>query len=242
MAIVGFFATVCESKFMTKNFIWIKIFQFILLILVFIFMVVNLIRFDNLEGYGVSSYLDDNWPRILKFIDMKEFDSGLIGCPGGKYLQDTQISATFSEVECPVWMGYEGMTKRDFMAYLYELKGQGLGTETHLYGCLNAECASSLKSGLVANQLIMMFVLLGLAFINLFAIGLASHTMKFDMHFKSTLANMFIFVVLLGIIAAGVLVVSLSHFKVIEVNPETLFGESKIDIPALPYKTEFEES
>ena len=88
----------------------------------------------------------------------------------------------------------------------------------------------------------MMFVLLGLAFINLFAIGLASHTMKFDMHFKSTLANMFIFVVLLGIIAAGVLVVGLSHFKVIEVNPETLFGESKIDIPALPYKTDFEES
>ena len=89
MAIVGFFATVCENKFMTQNFIYFKIFQFIVLILVFVFMVVNLIRFDNLEGYGVSSYLEDNWARILKFIDMSEFDSGQIGCQGGKYLQDT---------------------------------------------------------------------------------------------------------------------------------------------------------
>lgn len=88
----------------------------------------------------------------------------------------------------------------------------------------------------------MMFVLLGLAFINLFAIGLASHTMRFDMHFKSTLANIFIFFVLIGIIAAGVSVVSLSNFKVIEVNPEIHYEEGKIDIPALPYTTDFEES
>jgi len=88
-------------------------------------MVVNLIKFDNLEGYGVSSYLDDNWPRILKFINMQEFDSGLIGCQGGKYLQDTQISAVYSEVECPVWTGYEGMTKRDVVALLYELSDNG---------------------------------------------------------------------------------------------------------------------
>jgi len=129
MAIVGFFATVCESKFMTRNFIWIKLFHFVLLICVFVFMIVNLIRFDQLEGYGVSSYLDDNWPRILKFIDMKEFDSGLIACPTGKYLQETQISNIFSEVECPVWSGSSGMTKRDYMALLYELKGDGLVTE-----------------------------------------------------------------------------------------------------------------
>ena len=222
MAIVGFFATVCESKFMTTNFIWIKIVQFILLIGVFIFMVVNLIRFDSLEGFGVSTYLDDNWPRILKFIDMKEFDSGLIGCQGGKYLQETQISSVFSDVECPVWTGYDGMTKRDFIALLYELKGQGLATDQQLYGCLNSECASSLKSGLVANQLIMMFILLGLAFLNMFSIGLASHTMKFDMHFKNTLANVFIFFALIGIITAGVMTVVMTDFKVIAVNPETL--------------------
>ena len=89
MAIVGFFATACESKFMTQNFIYVKIVQFVILIALFIFMIVNLVKFDNLDGYGVSTYLDDNWPRILKFINMSEFDSGLIGCPGGKYLQDT---------------------------------------------------------------------------------------------------------------------------------------------------------
>ena len=49
-------------------------------------MVVNLIRFNDLSGFGVSAYLDDNWPRILKFIDMNEFNSGLIACQGGKYL------------------------------------------------------------------------------------------------------------------------------------------------------------
>ena len=49
-------------------------------------MIVNLIKFNNLNGYGVTGYLDDNWPRILKFIKMTEFDRGLIACPGGKYL------------------------------------------------------------------------------------------------------------------------------------------------------------
>ena len=86
LAIVGFFAMVCTNRLMTQNFVWAKIVQFILLLGVFLFMVINLIRFNDLSGFGVSSYLDDNWPRILKFIDMKEFDSGLIACQGGKYL------------------------------------------------------------------------------------------------------------------------------------------------------------
>ena len=86
MAIVGFFAMVCTNKFMTQNFIYIKIIQFVLLVGVFTFMLVNLIRFEDLTGFGVSSYLDDNWPRILKLINMEEFDSGLIACQGGKYL------------------------------------------------------------------------------------------------------------------------------------------------------------
>lgn len=64
----------------------------------------------------------------------------------------------------------------------------------------------------------MMFVLLGLAFLNLFSIGLASHTMRFDMHFKSALANVFIFFALIGIISAGVMTVVLTDFKVIAVN------------------------
>ena len=56
----------------------------------------------------------------------------------------------------------------------------------------------------------------------MFSIGLASHTMKFDMHFKNTLANVFIFFALIGIITAGVMTVVMTDFKVIAVNPETL--------------------
>jgi len=85
-----------------------------------------------------------------------------------------------------VWPGYEDLTKRDFMAMLWELKGKGVvGIDEAIYGCLNSECATSLKTGLVANQFIMMFVILGLAFLNMFSIGLASHTLKFDIHYKN---------------------------------------------------------
>mmetsp|Transcript_34461 Transcript_34461/g.45336 ORF Transcript_34461/g.45336 Transcript_34461/m.45336 type:complete len:117 (-) Transcript_34461:1884-2234(-) len=116
---------------------------------------------------------------------MREFDSGLLACEGGKYLQNTQISSVFEEVECPVWPGYEDMSKRDFVALLWELKSSGItAADQAVYGCLNVECAASLKSGLAANQFIMMFVILGLAFLNMFSIGLASHTMKFDIHYR----------------------------------------------------------
>ena len=89
MALQGFFATSCSSKFMTQNFIYIKIFQFAMLVLLFVFMFINLINFQSLRGFGVSSYINDNWPRVLKSIDMREFDSGLLACEGGKYLQNT---------------------------------------------------------------------------------------------------------------------------------------------------------
>ena len=89
MAVQGFLAASCSSDYMTKNYIFIKIFQFILLVLLFIFMFINLINFQSLNGFGVSSYLENNWPRVLKSIDMREFDSGLLACEGGKYLQNT---------------------------------------------------------------------------------------------------------------------------------------------------------
>ena len=87
-----------------------------------------------------------------------------------------------------------------------------------------------------------MFVLLGLAFLNMFSIGLASHTMKFDMHFKKTVINVFIFFALISIITAGVMIVVMSDFKVLKVNPETLFEKGKIDLPSLPYSTKFSDS
>ena len=88
----------------------------------------------------------------------------------------------------------------------------------------------------------MMFVLLGLAFLNMFSIGLASHTMKFDMHFKHILTNTFIFFALIGIITAGVMTVVMTEFKVLSVNPNSMYGKGKIDLPLLPYDTEFNES
>ena len=77
--------------------------------------------FSYKENLGASKYLRDGYPSMMKYIHSKEFDSGLISCVGGKYLQETQISAVFSEIECPVWQGYNGYQKRDFVAYLWEL-------------------------------------------------------------------------------------------------------------------------
>ena len=88
----------------------------------------------------------------------------------------------------------------------------------------------------------MMFVLLGLAFLNMFSIGLASHTLKFDMHFKNTLTNIFIFFALIGIITAGVMTVVMSDFKSLKVNPETLFEKGTIDLPLLPHSPKFDDS
>ena len=94
----------------------------------------------------------------------------------------------------------------------------------------------------------MMFILLGLAFLNMFSIGLASHTLKFDMHFKNTLTNVFIFFALIGIITAGVMTVVMSDFKVLKVNPDLLFEKGtiyqseKMDLPSLPYSTVFDDS
>ena len=149
MAIQGFLAMACQSKWMTQNFIAVKVIHLVLLISIFVIVFVNLIRFEALSSFGDGGYVNATWSRILKFINMKEFDYGLIACTGGKYKQDTQISAIFEEVECPVWKNYEGMTKRDFVANLWELKGQGVvGDDEFVYGCLNEECADSLKSGL----------------------------------------------------------------------------------------------
>ena len=244
LAFVGFFAVTCNNKFMTQNFIYIKIFQFIMLALVLIFMSVNLVRFSALQGFGVSGYLEDNWPRIMKAVDASEFESGLMACSGGKYLKNTTISASFSEVECPVWPGYEDMTKRDFVALLWEYKGQGIiTTDEAMYGCLNVDCASSLKSGLVANQFIMMFALLGLAFLNFFQIGLALQSMKFDIHYRSIFLNVVIFLTLVGIITGGFMLTFLYDFPVLNVNQNSTWDQVALDqLPVLTHTTEFSES
>lgn len=58
----------------------------------------------------------------------------------------------------------------------------------------------------------MMFVILGLSFLNMFSIGLASHTIKFDIHYKNVLLNACVFLSLLVIITFGVLATAISSF------------------------------
>lgn len=118
-----------------------------------------------------------------------------------------------------------------------------LGTDEVLYGCLNPECAQTLKSGLISNQFIMMFVILGLAFLNMFSIGLASHTIKFDIHYKNLLLNACVFLSLLVIIVLGVLATAISTFPQLQVNPQSIeYTKSKFELPALRSTTEFNES
>lgn len=182
-------------------------------------MFVNLIRFEILSSFGDGSYVNATWSRILKFINMKEFDYGLIACTGGKYKQDTQISAIFEEVECPVWKNYEGMTKRDFVANLWELKGQGVvGDDEFVYGCLNEECADSLKSGLAGSSMLLLAMLFGLIVVSTFTIGLAANTLKFDIHYKTIATNVLLLLLQAGVIFVAVYFTYKAEFKALEVS------------------------
>ena len=70
MAVMGYFAVLSESRFILESFVSLKIFQFCCVCLVVLYMIINLVRFDNLSGFGANPYIDDNWPRIMKLIDM----------------------------------------------------------------------------------------------------------------------------------------------------------------------------
>ena len=84
LAIFAYFAILSEKKSLTNNYMSLKFIHFAIVMILVIFMVVNLILFDNLTGLGVSAYLDDNWPRIMKLVDMNQFEAGLTACAGGK--------------------------------------------------------------------------------------------------------------------------------------------------------------
>ena len=113
---------------------------------------------------------------------------------------------------------------------LWEVK-QSSGTDEALYGCLNPKCADSLQSGLVAWQLIMIFVLLGLAFLNMFSIGLASSTLKIEIHSLSRARSVGTFISLILIIIAGVSMTLAANNKVLKVNPDTEFDRDQIALP-----------
>lgn len=90
--------------------------------------------------------------------------------------------------------------------------------------------------------MIMMFVILGLAFLNMFSIGLASHTRSFDIHYRQIVSSVCILIALLGIIAGGVCLVVLSDYNKLRVNPESLWDTPPLStIPPLPSTTAYNE-
>ena len=192
-------------------------------------LVINLVRFDNLTGFGVSAYLDDNWPRIMKLIDMVQFDTGITACFGGKYVADAPISQSFDTIECPKYDAYgTDVRPQDYIALLWELKGNGaLEDDETIYGCINPECSAALKTGLVVKQSLLIICMLGIAFFHSFAIGLASRTMVYDLHYKSLLLNILVFIFLVGVIVGGVFITVNTDFNAIEVNPESLWTRNK---------------
>ena len=98
MAVFGFISVLTGSKRMVQGFIFIKMAQLLAVIVIILYLIVNLIRFSSLAGFGTSAYLSDNWPRVMKFIDMNMYDSGITACSGGKYIADTPILTTFDNI------------------------------------------------------------------------------------------------------------------------------------------------
>ena len=56
----------------------------------------------SLESYlGRISVYDEAWPQIMKQVNMNQFDEGIIACPTGKYLVDTELQQNWYDVDCP---------------------------------------------------------------------------------------------------------------------------------------------
>ena len=127
------------------------------------------------------------------------------------------------------------MRPQDYIALLWELKGNGvLDTEDTIYGCINPECSSVLKNGLITKQVLMIVFMCLLAFLHAFAIGVASESLKPHIHFKSLLLNTIVFLLLIGVITGGVLLTARSDFDQIMVNPESIWrAADNYDLPSL---------
>ena len=224
-AITSFFTNLTGSKTMLQNYMNVKFLHFAVFLILVIFMVVNLILFDNLTGFGVSAYLDDNWPRVMKLVDYAQFDAGLTACAGGKYVADAPISPQFDNFECPKSPDFGiDMRGQDYIALLWELKGDGvLDSDDTIYGCLNPVCSNHLKSGLTIKQSLLIIFMVFLAFLHAFAIGLAIETLKPHIHYKSALMNTVVFLLMAGIIFSGVFLTVESSFEKILVNPESVW-------------------
>ena len=85
---------------------------------------------------------------------MTEFDSGIAGCPGGKYLLETEISKKFYEIECPEVEDFDstGITPKDYIALMWDLAPYGVIQEDEvMFGCLNPECAPYLEKAVISH-------------------------------------------------------------------------------------------
>ena len=63
-----------------------------------------IVRWANFSGagwIGISTYYEQQWPNLIRFVHESEFyTDGMAPCPGGKYFQETVISQDYREVDC----------------------------------------------------------------------------------------------------------------------------------------------
>ena len=188
LGILAFLGTVCNQIGMIQ---WYTFLQFGALALSFVMLCHNGYNsfVFSLESYvGRVSTYDEAWPQIMKQVNMNQFDEGIIACPTGKYLVDTELQPNWYDVDCPDMDEFDtsSLKRDDQTALLWELKKTGvLQGEDVMFGCLNAECAPYLEKGFISHQFVTGACLFNLMILSYFSIGLAAHTMRFDIHFKS---------------------------------------------------------
>ena len=58
-------------------------------------------QFAGASLVGLSTYYENEWPNLLRYVHYKEFkDDGMSSCPGGKYFEQTEIKNDYRQVDC----------------------------------------------------------------------------------------------------------------------------------------------
>ena len=228
LACFAYIGAVCNSPAMIQKYIPLQFTALAATAGLALLITVNISRFSLLSWIGRQSTYDAMWPSIMKQVAMTEFDQGITGCPGGKYLQDTPLSTNFYEVECPEVEDFDrsGIVQQDYIALLWELQRGGvIAQDEVMFGCLNPECAPYLEKGVIAHQFVMLGCMLKLVLLSLFSVGLAAHTLRFDVHYKSVGHEAGSLLLMIIVVGAGLTLNYLSTDKVLDTNPESQWSQ-----------------
>ena len=224
LACFAYLGTVCNSPPMIQKYISLQFTALAVTFALAAFVMVNISRFSLASWIGRQSTYDERWPSIMKQVAMTEFDQGITACPSGKYLQDTALSTNFYEVECPEVEDFDrsGITQKDYIALLWELKKGGVIQQDEvMFGCLNPECAPYLEKGVVTHQFVMLGCALKLVFLSIFSVGLAAHTLRFDVHYKSVCQDVLALLAMIAVIGAGLTLNYVQQGNILDTNPES---------------------